>query len=119
VTRYSKAWKRNLSPGRRPGFLQRKAAVFSVSWVSDPASVGILDAGVEALKAPRSIADADGQHDGGQAFPLQAALDRGGGFVVQQALIPSVFAEDQLAGEERRLRKLAPDVTAQFFSLPS
>src|SRR5262249_57988478 len=44
---------------------------------------------------------------------LEAALDGGGGLVVEQALVPAVALEDQLAGEEHRAREPQGDLAAQ------
>src|ERR1039457_106744 len=72
------------------------------------------------LLAPRERASdrgADRQHDRLHALKLETALDRHRGLVVEEAVVPLLLLEDQLAAEHDRARKLLAQLLADLDDL--
>src|ERR1051326_7617082 len=67
------------------------------------------------LSSTGSFQHPNRQHHRLNPFELQASLNRVRRLVVQQAVIPLLFAEDQASHEEDRARELFCELAADFF----
>jgi hypothetical protein len=58
------------------------------------------------------LPDADGHHHVRDALPLEATLHRESGLIVENPVNDAFAREDEVAGEYRRIRKIAVQLAA-------